>query len=322
MRNFSAVRNCRVKYVVEVSEDRRKFVDSSYPKTRAIEELKLAMKDPEVNALIIATPATSHFAIAKQALECGKHIFVEKPLAMSVVEVDALISLAEKRELTVMAGHTFLYNAAVDYLRKLVASGELGKIYYLYAQRLNLGVIRSDVNAMWNLAPHDISILMHVLGKKPLAVCATGTDCIQSGIEDVVFLNLQFPDRVQASIHVSWLDPNKVRKTTVVGSKKMAVYDDVADDKIAIYNKGIDRLTPEMPFDEVTPQRLVHRAGDILLPRIEIEEPVKVEAAHFVDCILNRRPPVSGPQNARAVVAVLEAAHRSLKNRGCVVEVL
>lgn len=316
LRNFSATPQCRVKYVVEQSPERRAFVESHYPRTQAIGDVAEALADPAVNAVAIATPAATHHALARKALEAGKHIFVEKPLAMSVPEADDLIALAAKQRLTLMAGHTFLYNDAVIYLRKLVQSGELGRVFYLYAQRLNLGLIRTDINAMWNLAPHDISIALYLLGQKPVAVSASGTDYIQSGIEDVVFLTLFFADKVQASIHVSWLDPNKVRCTTVVGSRKMVVYDDIADDKIAIYDKGIDRAGSDMPFDEVTPQKLVHRAGDILLPRIDFKEPIKREAAHFVDCILTGKTPLTGPEHARDVVAVLEAAHRSLKEQG------
>jgi predicted dehydrogenase len=313
LRNFSALRDrCRVKYVAETSAERRRFVEQNYPSTAAIDDWEAALADPDVDAMVIATPAATHASFARRALECGKHVFVEKPLAMRTSDADALIAAAAVRRLTLMVGHTFLYNGAVEHLRRLVQSGELGTIYYLYAQRLNLGVIRSDLNAMWNLAPHDISIAAYVLGQWPAAVAASGTAYVQSGIEDVVFMNLKFPDNVHASLHVSWLDPNKVRRMTVVGSRRMVVYDDVADDKIAVYDKGIDRYVPEKPFDAPSVTKLVHRAGDVWLPRVDFVEPIKIEALHFLDCIRTGAPPKSDGRNGRQVVAVLEAADRSL----------
>src|ERR1051326_928706 len=217
LRNFSSLsERCRVKYVAETSPTRRRFVEQHYPSTQTTDQWETVVDDPEVDAVLIATPAASHASFARVALERGKHVFVEKPLAMRTSDADELIALAAARQLTLMVGHTFLYNGAVERLRELVQSGELGTIYYLYGQRLNLGVIRSDVNAMWNLAPHDISIAAYVLGQWPAAVAASGTAYVQSGIEDVVFMNLKFPDNVHASLHVSWLDPNKVRRMTVV----------------------------------------------------------------------------------------------------------
>jgi predicted dehydrogenase len=310
-----------VKTVVEASEDRRKFVSTNYPQTTAAADLATVWMDKAIDAVIIATPAATHFSLARDALESGKHTFVEKPLAMSVKEADELLELARARNLVLMAGHTFLFNAAVNYLKNLIQSGNLGQIFYLYAQRLNLGVIRSDINAMWNLAPHDVSILLYILDQVPVTVSAWGEDYIQKGIEDVVFMKLSFASGVQASIQVSWLDPNKVRKTTVVGSKKMVVYDDIPDDKIIIYDKGIDRAIPEMPFDEPIPQKLIHRAGDIHMPKVSFVEPLKVQAAHFIDCIKTGKTPLSGPENGRAVVAVLEAAHQSLREDGTSISV-
>ena len=315
LRNFSALHDqCRVKYVADMSLERRRFVERTYPSTSAIEDWEVALHDPDVDALIIATPASTHAALARRALEQGKHVFVEKPLAMCASAAADLIRIAAGRQLTLMVGHTFLYNGAVEYLKNIVASGDLGSVYYMYAQRLNLGVIRSDLNAMWNLAPHDISIMMYILGHAPTSISATGTAYIQDGIEDVVFMNLKFPGKVHASIHVSWLDPNKVRRTTVVGSRRMVVYDDVADDKIAVYDKGIDRHVPDNPFDAPSPTKLVHRAGDVWLPRVQFVEPIRVEAQHFLECVRTGAPPKSDGRNGRDVVAVLEAGERSLKN--------
>src|SRR5688572_12918688 len=248
LRNLNGLADCRVKYVVDASPDRRAFVTKNYPSVETLPDMRTALGDPGIDAVVIATPAATHAALAAEALVAGKHTFVEKPLAMSTAEVDGLASVAAERRLVLMAGHTFMYNAAVRYLRELVTSGALGDIYYIYTQRLNLGVVRQDVDALWNLAPHDISIVNYLLGAAPESVIATGTDYLQPGIADVVFMQMQYPGKIRASVHVSWLDPNKVRRMTVVGSRKMVVYDDVADDKIAIYDKGIDSYVPSMPF--------------------------------------------------------------------------
>ena len=211
-----------------------------------------------------------------------------------------------------MAGHTFIYNPAVRYVKRLIDAGELGDVRYVYSQRLNLGRIRSDIDAMWNFAPHDISIIQYWLDDQdPTSVSRQGMDCIQPGVDDVVFVNLSYPNKVIANIHVSWLDPQKVRKMTIVGSRKMVVYDDVADDKIAIYDKGIDRkavLGEHMDFDQPMPPDFSYRSGDILLPQVKFVEPLRLEAEHFLDCIRTGKEPATGITHARTVVSILERA--------------
>jgi predicted dehydrogenase len=320
LRNFSALPDCHVKYVSELSEERREFVTRNYPRTSPVTNVEVVLEDPQVDAVVIATPAGTHCRLAKQALHAGKHVFVEKPLATTVSDVDDIAAAALTAHRIVMAGHTFLYSAPVEYLRKLVVSGELGEIYYIYAQRLNLGVVRHDVDVLWNLAPHDISIIEYLLGGLPLTVSATGCDYLQRDIADVVFLNLAFPGKLRASVHVSWLDPQKVRRITIVGSQKMVVYDDIADDKIAIFDKGIDCYRESRPFDEPFP-RLVYRTGDVVLPRINFVEPVRVQAMHFLDCVASGREPKTNVRNARDVVAVLAAASESLRSRSIHVDV-
>lgn len=311
LRNYSALPGCWVKTVVDASADRRAFVEANFPKTRAAEQASGVFADPEVDAVIIATPAGTHFELARAALQAGKHVFVEKPLATSVAEVDELGRIAAERRLTVMAGHTFIYNAAVRYVKQLIDRGDLGEVRYIYSQRLNLGRIRSDIDALWNFAPHDISIIQYWLNNpEPLTVTRQGMDYMQPGIEDVVFLGLTYPGKVMANIHVSWLDPQKVRKMIVVGSRKMVVYDDVADDKIAIYDKGIDvkaALGNRMDFDAQPPQ-FNHRSGDILLPQVKFDEPLKIESQHFVDSIRKGQTPLTGIAHARTVVGILERA--------------
>jgi predicted dehydrogenase len=312
LRNFSALPNARVKYVVDASAERRMFVEKNFPQTRALETQQPVLDDPEIDAIVIATPAATHFELARAALQAGKHVFVEKPMATKASEVDELSRCAKERSLVVMVGHTFIYNSAVRYVKKLIDAGDLGEIRYIYSQRLNLGRIRSDIDALWNFAPHDISIIQYWLGDAtPLSVSRQGMAYMQDGIDDVVFLSLTYPGKIMANIHVSWLDPQKVRKMIVVGSKKMVVYDDVADDKIAIYDKGIDRravLGEHMDFDNPRTAQFNYRSGDILLPQVKFTEPLRVEAEHFIDCIKNKTTPLTGLAHARTVVSILEQA--------------
>jgi predicted dehydrogenase len=312
LRNFSALPNCFVKYVVDSSPERRAFVEANFAGTRAVESANSALDDPEVNAVIIATPAETHFTLAKNALLAGKHIFVEKPLATRASEVDELSRCAAEKNLVVMAGHTFIYNAAVRYVKQLIDDGELGEIRYIYSQRLNLGRIRTDIDALWNFAPHDISIIQYWLGNpEPVSVFRQGMAYMQKGIDDVVFLSLEYPNKVIANIHVSWLDPQKVRKMIIVGSRKMVVYDDVAESKIAVYDKGIDKkaiLGENMDFDQPRLSQFNYRSGDIVLPQVKFTEPLRVEAEHFSDCVLNSREPLTGLGHARTVVSILERA--------------
>jgi predicted dehydrogenase len=312
LRNFSALPDCHVKYTVDASAERRAFVSANFPRTEAIDAMEPVLNDPAVHAVVVATPAATHFELARRALEAGKHVFVEKPLATRAAEVDELGALAARRGLVVMAGHTFIYNAAVRFVKKMIEAGELGEVRYIYSQRLNLGRIRSDIDALWNFAPHDISIIQYWLGDpEPASVLRQGMDYMQNGIDDVVFLNIVYPNKIMANIHVSWLDPQKVRKMIVVGSRKMVVYDDVADDKIAIYDKGIDRkavLGENMDFDHPRAVQFNYRSGDILLPQVKFTEPLRAEAEHFLDCIRHGKAPMTGIPHARTVVSILERA--------------
>jgi predicted dehydrogenase len=312
LRNFSATPQCEVRYVVDSSPERRAFVESNFPRTQAVDSAEAVLQDRDVHAVIIATPAGTHFDLARRALAAGKHVFVEKPLATKTSEVDDLDQTAQAQNLVVMAGHTFIYNPAVRYVKGLIDNGELGEIRYIYSQRLNLGRIRSDIDALWNFAPHDISIIQYWLGnQEPVSVSRRGMAYMQDGIDDVVFLNLEYPSKVIASVHVSWLDPQKVRKMIVVGSHKMVVYDDIAENKIAIYDKGIDKkaiLGEHMDFDQPRPQQFDYRSGDILLPQIKFTEPLRVEAEHFRDCVLQGQQPLTGIAHARTVVSILERA--------------
>jgi len=311
LRNLVSNKRCRVKTVVDSSKERRDYVKGLYPAVAVTGNSDDVINDPEIDAVVIATPVQTHFELATNCLKSGKHVLIEKPMARTVDEVKEIGRLAAEKKRTAMVGHTFLYNAAVRYVKKLIDSGDLGAVRYIYSQRLNLGRIRSDVDALWNFAPHDISIIQYWLGNPtPVSIVKHGIDYIQKGIDDVVFLNIIYPGKVMANVHVSWLDPHKIRKITIVGSKKMVVYDDIADNKIAVFDKGIDtmaKLGENMDFDNPNFQTFSHRSGDVLLPKINFQEPLKVEVDHFIDCIVKGEECLTGPQHALEVVRILSA---------------
>jgi predicted dehydrogenase len=309
LRNLVANRSCKVKTVVDLLKERRDYVLGLYPSIQITDDVDQVFQDTEIDGVVIATPVATHFDLAIKALEEGKHILVEKPLATSVAEVQQIGKLANQKNLVAMVGHTFLFNAAVRYVKQLIDSGEIGDVCYIYSQRLNLGRIRSDVDALWNFAPHDISIIQYWLGDpQPLSVVRRGMAYIQKDIEDVVFMNIIYPNNIMANIHVSWLDPQRARSMTVVGSKKMVIYDDVAENKIAIYDKGIDRMAvlgENMDYDHPHFRAFNHRSGDVLLPKIDYREPLKVEIEHFFDCIQNGTKCLTGVDHAKKVVEIL-----------------
>jgi predicted dehydrogenase len=314
LRNLAASPRCSVETVVDLSAERRGFVGKHYPGVVTTADAEEVFADPGIAAVVVSTPVATHFDLVCRALNAGKHVLVEKPMARSVSEIDEIERLSNERGLVAMVGHTFLFNSAVRYLKELLVTGQLGEIRYIYSQRLNLGRIRSDVDALWNLAPHDVSIIQYLLGDpEPVGMRRTGMDFIQKGIDDVVFLDIEYPGKILAHVHVSWLDPHKVRSLTVVGSKKMAIYDDVAENKIAIYDKGIEPkavLGERMDYDAGMAPVFVHRSGDVNLPAVSWNEPLKTEIEHFFDCIEGKANCITGPSHARRVIAILEGARR------------
>lgn len=316
LRNLVDAKDCEVVAIADASSERQDFVKSLYPTIETCSTSEEIFSRKDIQAVVISTPAASHFKLAMQALESGKHILVEKPMATTVEEVDRIAKAAKERGLVAMVGHTFLFNPAVRFLKNLIDSGELGEVRYIYSQRLNLGRIRADVDALWNLAPHDISMIQYLLGDpNPQTIRRTGMDFIQPGIDDVVFLNITYPGKVLAHVHVSWLDPHKVRCLTVVGSKKMAVYDDMAKNKIAISDKGIEPkavLGERMDYDANATPTFIHRSGDVIHPDIPDEEPLRNEILHFLECIATGAPCLTGPAHAREVVRILEGARAEM----------
>jgi predicted dehydrogenase len=313
LRNFQTLLGARTKSVCDLDPAALARAKEQYPDLILTTEYGDLLRDVEIAAVVIASSAATHYRLAREALEAGKHVFVEKPIAMQPDQAETLIGLADERGLTLMVGHLLLYHPAVTRLKELLDSGSLGEVYYLYTERRNLGKVRNDENAMWSLAPHDISVVLYLLGEMPATVAAQGQSYLQPGIEDTVFLTLRFVDGRMAHSHVSWLDPHKVRRLTVVGSQRMAVFDDVEPaEKLRIYDKGVDRAPEYHSYGDA----LTLRFGDIYVPRIEMKEPLRLECQHFLDCIERHERPLSDGNNGLQVLRVLGALQKSLEKEG------
>ena len=325
-RNIFEVPGGRLTGVCDIDSVRRDTIAGRYPGCRAFPDFDALISEPGLDAIVVATPASAHAEQARAALDAGKHVLVEKPLALSSAQCGELAEHAERRGLTLMVGHTFLYSEPVRVLRRLVVEGELGQVLYVYGQRVNLGVIREDLNALWNFGPHDVSILLYLLNEVPIQVSARQFSVLNRPLEDVAFIVLEFASGVIGHIHVSWLDPRKLRQFTVVGDRKMAIYDDTdVDAPLRIFDKGVVRNGGEPGgFGSLDPGasesygqfRLDVRAGDVVLPRIAPHEPLHTEVEHFVSCAKSCRPTLTDGWHAQEVVAVLEAAQRSSEKDG------
>lgn len=317
VRNFAGMDGVGLKYCCDVDDGRLARVSASHPSVTTTTRFEDIIQDPEVHAVVVATSVPTHHELAAAALDAGKHVFVEKPLALTAAEGRGLVAAAAERGLTLMVGHLLVYHPAVTRIRDIIGSGELGDLRYIYSQRLNLGKVRSEENALWSLAPHDISIMLYFMDAQPDEVVCRGGAFVQENVEDVAFCTLHFPDGRLGHLHVSWLDPHKVRKFTLVGSKKMLVFDDMAaSEKIWIYDKGVEPLEA-MPYGK----DLTLRFGDITIPNVELSEPLAIECRHFVDCIRTGVRPLSDGEAGLAVVKVLEAATASLDAGGAPVSV-
>ena len=303
----------QVQRVVDSSPAAREYVSSRYPDLRVSGSESHIFDSDSTDAVVIATPANDHYRAARLALRAGKHAFVEKPLAASADEAQELVDYASQKGLALMAGHTFLFNSAVNYLKDMIDSGSLGDVHYIYSRRLNLGIVRPDVNVLWNLAPHDVSIIQYWLESEPETVSAVGGIYLQPSLEDVVFSTLRFREGQLANIHLSWLDPHKVRTVTVVGSRKMVVLDDVSTDaRVVIYDMGVDISSGTKDTDSPGGFLVSHRYGDTIIPKIPYPEPLAQEMRHFLDCIRSGSEPVSGGQHAVSVVRTIERIQAEL----------
>lgn len=313
VRNFSTQPQCQLLYVCDRSEKIRAAMARQYPQANVVDDLQIALDDPKVAAVVVAVDVPLHHKLAKMALAAGKHVYVEKPLTLSTEQALDLIDLAEQQNVKLMVGHLLEYHPAVNYMKQMIADGLVGEQLYLYFQRVNLGIVRNSENAWWSLACHDISVACYLFDAEPVSISATGHAYLQNGIEDVVFANMKFADGRMAHIHVSWLDPHKERKVTLVGTKRMVVFDDMdASEKIRIYDKGAEIKKSVDSYAEA----ITLRTGDIVIPAIGAGEPLAIECKHFLECIEQNKTPRSDGLDGLRVVKVLEAGSASLKTGG------
>ena len=313
IRNFHEIRSSRLKTICDLNDKVLAAHKAAYKDVEVTTDAARVFADREVDAVVIATDAPSHYRVACEALAAGKHVLVEKPMTLSPADAEDLVRRADAARRVLMVGHLMEYHPCVVQLKDLVDKGRLGPLRYLYCQRVNLGVVRKDESAWWSLAPHDVSIVLYICQAEPVTVTAQGQAYLQKGVEDVVFAQLKFADGRMAHIHVSWFDPHKIRKVTLVGSDKMATFDDMdASEKIRIYDKGVNVSGSVVGYD----QAITIRSGDILIPRTPGGEPLRLECLHFLECIEKGARPQSDGHDGLRVVRVLEAAARSLKAGG------
>jgi predicted dehydrogenase len=318
VRNFRSLPECNLKMMCDLNENRLKHLRSLYPEVEGATDYDHLLNGAGLDAVVIATAVKLHFPMAKASLLAGKHTFIEKPMASSAAECEELVEIARKKGLVLMTGHTFLYSPAVKKIKEIVDNGDIGEIRYISARRLNLGLFQKDINVAWDLAPHDISIILHIIGERPVTVNCRGSAHITPGVEDVTTMCLSFAKQRTAIIHSSWLDPRKIREMTIVGSKRMIVYDDVAPlEKLRIFDARVERPPHYDTFAEF---HYAYHYGDMYAPYIKQEEPLKTECQHFLDCIKQGRVPLTGGQQGLELVRILEASTESLKRGGGPVE--
>jgi len=318
IRNFENPPASVVKTVVDRDRGRLDQVRARFPQVQVTDQFDGVLADAEIDAVVVATPTSTHHAIVKAALGAGKHVLVEKPITTRTDQALELTALAEKMNRVLMVGHVFIFNQAVQRVRTYIQSGELGRIYSISMVRTNLGPIRMDVSASWDLISHDVSIVNYWLGEDPRTVSAVGGTWINPGIEDAVFATLRYPGGVLVNVHASWLNPRKARDITVAGDKRMLTFDDMnLLEPVRIYDKQVtDKATSPGFIDSFASFRASVREGDITIPRISSGEPLRTECDHFLDCIRNGKQPVIGGKEATSVVRVLEAIDRSMRSRG------
>lgn len=320
IRNFRALPDCELKLMCDLDEKRLKHMRSLYPEIEVDTDFDHMLNGANLDAVVIATSVRSHYRMARASLEAGKHTFIEKPMASSAGECEELVDLAQRKGLVLMVGHTFLYSAPVRKIKEIVSWGDIGEIRYISSRRLNLGLFQKDINVAWDLAPHDISIILYIMDESPVSVSCWGQAHITPGVEDVTTMCLNFRNGRLATIQNSWLDPRKVREMTIVGTKRMIVYDDVAAlEKIKIYDARVE-VPPH--YDTFAEFHYSYHYGDMYVPYIKQEEPLRVECQHFLDCIRHGKTPLTGGRQGLELVKILEASTRSLKQQGAAVELL
>jgi predicted dehydrogenase len=320
VRNFRGLSNCHMRAICDVSEERLKHIRSLYPDLEAVTDFERLINGIGLDAVVVATPVRHHYSLAKASLLAGKHTLVEKPMASSSAECEELIEIAKRNGLILMTGHTFLYSASIRKIAEIVQADDIGEIRYINSRRLNLGLFQNDINVAWDLAPHDISIILHVIGELPQTVNCQGNAHVTPGIEDVTNISLSFRHKRFATIQSSWLEPRKVRDMTIVGTRRMIVYDDLqTHEKIRIYDVRVER-PPH--YDTFADFHYSYHYGDSYIPHIQQEEPLKAECQHFLDCIESGARPLTSGYEGLELVRILEAASTSLKERGAPVSLV
>jgi predicted dehydrogenase len=306
-RNLAAIPGCELRWLCDPYEEARARAAQTLPGARLTAELEDLLADPELDAVVLATPVPTHAELAVRVAHAGKHCFVEKPLATTAADAQRAVDAAERAGRILMTGHLLEYHPAVDRLKMLLDGGELGELYYVYGNRLNLGKLRADENALWSLGAHDVSVILHLIGEEPEECLAHGRSYVRAGVEDVVFCYLRFPSGIVAHLHLSWLDPHKERRLTVVGARRMATFDDMQiEGKLTLYDKGFDQDTRSWG-------EYIARSGEIFSPQIPNVEPLRVECEHFLECIRTGATPRSDGRSGLRVVRVLERLQRSLE---------
>jgi predicted dehydrogenase len=320
VRNFRAISDCTLKVMCDINRERLRHLKSIYPDVEGALDFKELIKRSDLDAFVIATAARSHYPMAKECLLAGKHVLIEKPMACSSAECEDLIRIAHHQGLVLMVGHTFLYSSPVRKLKEIVESRDIGDLRYISARRLNLGLFQKDLNVAWDLAPHDISIILYIMQELPHSVNCRGAAHLTPGVEDVTSMSLHFGNERSAIIHSSWHDPRKVREMTIVGSKRMIVYDDIpAQEKIKIYDVRVERPPHYDTFAEF---HYAYHYGDTYSPYIKQDEPLKAECQHFIDCIRHSLVPLTSGASGLNVVRILEASSASLKKKGAAVDLI
>ena len=315
-RNFHSANGCEVTVICDKSPETLRRAKQAFPGIAVTSEVSDVMSSPDIDAVAVITPVWTHFGLAKAALENGKHVFVEKPFTATTAQAEELIELASRKNLKIMVDHTFLFTGAVKKIRELIDEGTLGKLYYYDSTRVNLGLFQHDVNVIWDLAPHDLSIMDYLIKDKPTAVIATGQKHL-NGHEDIAYITIYFGDSMIAHLNVNWLSPVKVRSTLLGGEKKMVLWNDVeADEKVKVYDKGVDISNGQSVYDLL----VSYRSGDMWAPKIEQAEALATEAKYFVDCIEQDMTPFNDGAAGLRVVKLLEAADRSLQERGAAIQ--
>ena len=318
VRNFGELDGVTVKWCADKRGDRRSLLEKRHPSIRSTDNAQQIFDDPEVSAVVIATPVATHHCLAKQALENGKHVLVEKPMTRSAVEATELIELADKKGLVLMVDHTFIYTGAVRKMKEIIDAGELGELYYLDSVRINLGLFQSDIDVLWDLAPHDLAVLTYLVGETPTFVSAAGADHTGSGLVDVAYMTIYFPNNFIAHVHANWLSPVKIRQMLIGGSRRMLVYNDMEpSEKVRVYDRGV-RVTTEEGIHNTL---VDYRTGDMWAPKLDNREALALECEHFLECIRSGKVPLSNANAGLLVVRLLEAAKNSMAMGGARVAV-